>query len=936
MSLTSSLYSGTSGLKNTGSALQVTSNNISNINTIGFKKGTATFADTLYQAIGTNSGSSQVGLGMNIDTVAQVFTDGSLETTANSTDLAIGGDGFFMVSEEGSDETFYTRAGNFSFDESGALATPSGYILQGWYVDANTGEEYGAIKDLVLSDYTCPPDNTEEMSLIFNLDSDAESLANVLSNVFKYDAEEGTTVDSDSYEYQTVLTVYDSLGSSHEVTVYFDKLSDTDWEYIITCDPQEDNRNNVEALDSAGLLARGNITFSESSGEIVSMTMEEYTGQIGNVDISGNNTVETVNFDIQDTEALVLDGYGIEMTFDGEEWVLSDPDLSIISSWGDSYEDAAIIYSDENEIQIVLDPDSSGGIDEPDIIITLGEDAQDGDTLTFDVNNPIDCHVQDVEDIVYGYDTYNNTTMSINDPSVMTVDAEGLAIVWNPYTETWAWSNPEEAAAAETLISESSTSDLILQASPNGVTYPQDADGEDDVGAMSMVADTSLIWDDTNSKWAWNDELKDRDITVDASASTVDGVGDISMTVQESSSLGAGVLNGDYTLTWNGSAWTISPGSAALGAVTYNFTVKNSTEEGCEVLIEDASGNSSTIEVSFDDEMTDPTLAGQTIEFTILSTPPEEYANAVINDSTSDASTININFDTEYVYDDPTDAFVALAIDGSASDGDQLIFTVDPDVAPEEYENAILIGDETYAAIDLDGSGADDGQDRDIVFTFDEELSSGKSTDPLEDSSTITFNISGSTAWREVTTDEAKDTGYLQFTVDFLGGEAGSTETDISFNIGTSWDGNNWINDSLSSTQYATSSSTIYMDADGYPSGDLEGVEVDSDGLLSGTYSNGQTLALFLIALADFNNYNGLDNAGDNLYAATTESGDAITNKPGENGLGTLSSYTLEASNVDISDEFVDMIELQNAYEANAKIISTVDEMMTTVIGMKR
>ncbi|WP_320040935.1 flagellar hook-basal body complex protein [uncultured Desulfobacter sp.] len=922
MSLTSSLYSGTSGLKNTGSALQVTSNNISNINTIGFKKGTATFADTLYQAIGTNSGSSQVGLGMNIDTVAQVFTDGSLETTANSTDLAIGGDGFFIVSEEGSDETFYTRAGNFSFDESGALATPSGFILQGWYVDANTGEEYGAIKDLVLSDYTCPPDNTEEMSLIFNLDADADSLANVLSNVFEYDEEEGTTVDSDSYEYQTVLTVYDSLGSSHEVTVYFDKLSDTDWEYIITCDPQEDNRNNVEALDSAGLLARGNITFAESSGEIVSMTMEEYTGQIGNVDISGNNTVDTVNFDIQDSEALSVDGYGFEMTFDGEQWVLSTASPATTSSWLDSeiYEDAEIIYSDENEIQLVLDPDSSGGIDEPDIIITLGEDAQDGDTLTFDVNNPLDCHIQDVEDIIYDNEAYNNTTMSINDPSVMTVDAEGLAIAWNPSTETWAWSNPEKAAADDTLISEFSTDTAAIDVNSIVVDYTNA-----DVSEGSMVADVSLYYDNSSSEWVWSDELKDRDITVDTF--TVEGVSSIDMVVQESSSLGAGILNGSYQLAWNGTDWDISPSS--VGA-TVSCTVQNTTDEGCEVLIEDSStGDSSTIEISFDDAMTDLTSTSQTIDFTILSTPPAEYDENMMKINTTGTG-FEISFDAG-------STFVDLDLGSPAlTGGEHFTFTVDPDVAPEEYENAILTGDETYAAIDLDGSGADDGKDRDIVFTFDEELSSGRSTDPLDDSSTITFNISGSTAWREVTTDEAKDTGYLQFSVDFLGGEAGSTETEISFNIGTSWDGNNWINDSLSSTQYATSSSTIYMDADGYPSGDLEGVEVDSDGLLSGTYSNGQTLALFLIALADFNNYNGLDNAGDNLYAATNESGAAITNKPGENGLGTLSSYTLESSNVDISDEFVDMIELQNAYEANAKIISTVDEMMTTVIGMKR
>ncbi|MCG8616844.1 MAG: flagellar hook-basal body complex protein, partial [Desulfobacterales bacterium] len=110
MSLSSSLYSGTSGLSNMSNALQVTSNNISNTSTVGFKKGETTFTDTLYQTIGTQSGAAQVGLGVGVGNVSQNFSDGSLETTGNSTDLAIGGDGFFVVSQAGSDETYYTRA----------------------------------------------------------------------------------------------------------------------------------------------------------------------------------------------------------------------------------------------------------------------------------------------------------------------------------------------------------------------------------------------------------------------------------------------------------------------------------------------------------------------------------------------------------------------------------------------------------------------------------------------------------------------------------------------------------------------------------------------------------------------------------------------------------------------------------------------------------
>ncbi|WP_321495799.1 flagellar hook-basal body complex protein [uncultured Desulfobacter sp.] len=913
MSLNSSLYAGTSGLGNTGNALQVTSNNISNINTIGFKKGTATFADTLYQTIGTNAGASQVGLGMNVDAVAQVFTDGSLETTSNATDLAIGGDGFFIVSQAGSEETFYTRAGNFSFDENGALVSSAGYILQGWYVDGTTGEEYGAIKDLILTEFTSPPDDTGEITVITNLDSDAESMSTVLSNLFAYDEDTGNTMDSSGYEYQTVVTVYDSLGSSHEVTVYYDKKSDTDWEYVITCDPAEDNRALVAGTDAAGLLARGTITFSESSGEIVTMTMEELTGVIGNVDVSGNNTIDTVHFQIEDSTAIQLDGYGVSMTYDGSNWILDGTNLPA------AYSNAEIIYSDATTVYLVLDPTSSGGIEEADLKISLDEYAMAGDTITFDINDPTDLHVQDIENAIYTGDAYNNTTISINDAGVMTTDAEGLSLIWNPYTETWAWSNPEGAASAGTLISDSS---ITTTAGTSSIAASFiDVTTADTMGMV--VEDVSLFWN--GSVWDWNQNLKDNDITsVVASTVESDTTPDISVTT--SGSDGAATLAGGYTLTWDEltSTWSATTTSGAtIGTVT-------TVADGLTMTIySSGTSGASTIEVSLDDPMT--TASGQTISFTIDSTPPAEYADALI--VTSGNSDIIIDFDG----DSSADVTIHVtAGTGTALLGDETFsFNVDPDVPPSEYSNATISGDATYVAIDLDGSGNEDDK-QDIVFTFEDELKSGTDTDPLDDRSVITFDIEGATSWRTVETDEAKDTGYLQFTADFLGGQFGSTEADIAFNIGSKFNGNNWVNDSLSSTQYATSSSTIYQDADGYASGDLTGIGVDSDGLVSGTYSNGQELALFMIALADFNNVNGLKNEGGNLYSATTESGSAITNKPGQNGLGTLSSYALEMSNVDISEEFVSMIELQTAYEANAKIISTVDEMMGTIIGMKR
>jgi len=140
----------------------------------------------------------------------------------------------------------------------------------------------------------------------------------------------------------------------------------------------------------------------------------------------------------------------------------------------------------------------------------------------------------------------------------------------------------------------------------------------------------------------------------------------------------------------------------------------------------------------------------------------------------------------------------------------------------------------------------------------------------------------------------------------------------------------------MSSTQFAKSSSTTFQSSDGYGSGNLQEVDVSLDGVMTGIFSNGESTPLFRVGLAKFLNNQGLRSSGSNLFRETTDSGEAITNKPGDNGLGTISSNALEMSNVDISEAFVKMISTQRGFQANSKTITTTDDMMSTVIQMKR
>ena len=329
--------------------------------------------------------------------------------------------------------------------------------------------------------------------------------------------------------------------------------------------------------------------------------------------------------------------------------------------------------------------------------------------------------------------------------------------------------------------------------------------------------------------------------------------------------------------------------------------------------------------------MSAPTHVDQSIEFVMDPTPPGEYAGAVLSYAASGTQAFSIDFDgdrSEDITFNPTAGGAVLA-------GSQLIFSVNPDIPPAEYANATLKGDQEEVVIDIDGSGNDSDND-DIRFVFDDPLRFGPTANAYADRSEIGFNNLGSTAWTQIDKKDIEQTGFFSFTTDFLGGEYGSTETDIALNLGSTYVGTNFVNDSLSTTQYAKSSSTVFQDANGYAAGDLQGVDVASDGILTGVYSNGQLIPLFRVGLAKFLNNYGLRNEGGNLFRETRDSGSAITNKPGENGLGTIAPNSLEMSNVDIAEEFVNMITNQRGFQANSKTITTIDDMMSTVIQMKR
>ncbi|TAJ26182.1 MAG: flagellar hook-basal body complex protein, partial [Nitrospirae bacterium] len=169
MGILSALFAGVSGLNANGNLLSVIGNNIANTNTVGFKSSRATFADLVSSSLGGGSGSVQTGIGVSLTSLQANFTQGSLVTSGNALDMAVDGNGFFIV-KDSQGGTFYSRAGQFNLDAQNRLVNPSGMLLQGYQADANNVIT-GSIGNVSLPSTTASPKTTSTASIAANLNA---------------------------------------------------------------------------------------------------------------------------------------------------------------------------------------------------------------------------------------------------------------------------------------------------------------------------------------------------------------------------------------------------------------------------------------------------------------------------------------------------------------------------------------------------------------------------------------------------------------------------------------------------------------------------------------------------------------------------------------------------------------------------------------------
>lgn len=313
-----SLYSGVSGMQNHQTRLDVIGNNVANVNTTGFKRGRVNFQDMISQQLsgaarpttevgGVNP--KEVGLGVMTASIDTIFTQGNLQSTGVSTDVAIQGNGFFIL--KNGEESFYTRAGAFGLDSEGTLVNPAnGMRVQGWMAEELNGEMVlntaGSTEDLIIPVGTKDPAKaTQNVNFACNLNKNTPE---ILEGASPADIAKGT--------WATEQKIYDSFGNEHMLSVSFTRVvgNPNQWQATVTVNPDDEIPTDTRVglgttdgtentflvnFDNNGTLlsvtdTAGNITNPE--GEIILQTSFNVPG--ANPDEAGNPYRQTLNINL--------------------------------------------------------------------------------------------------------------------------------------------------------------------------------------------------------------------------------------------------------------------------------------------------------------------------------------------------------------------------------------------------------------------------------------------------------------------------------------------------------------------------------------------------------------------------------------------------------------------------------------------------------------
>jgi len=739
-----SLYAGVSGLQAHQVAMDVESNNIANVNTVGFKYSRANFSDLLAQtkAIATAPQGSlggknpvQVGLGSTISSMTTIYSQGSVQTSDKNTDMAIQGDGFFIISPDGGNTYNYTRSGDFKFDAAGNFVDNNGYIAQGWIRDPDTGkvDSTAPIEDInIAPGLTTPANPTSEVVVKANLNS-------------------GNVVESFSPAYE----VPSGTPPSEQSPPNF------------SGDAVDENGNPIASGDMGVMFNESGEGFALQKDQGIWASFKSATATATNEVAASTDDGDNTNDEL-------------DITFK-----LDNGDLVQIKTTG----------ADGTETQDENGARYADAINAKSSITGIVANYDQGTSkllLTNTNGNTLSSHNIRI-------DSVGNTNSGFTDTDD---DENGTTAYMYQYDPTSSSAIAGENKKFTTI------SDLRYAMEQEARNVGQ---GDDDNG--DGVVDN-------------NDTPNENNIEIRV---TKEGKFEITNP--------GGSDDGDYDINLKITA--INANSVPGGGITENERFTSSMSAMNSVLPAGSTGKA--------------------------------YSQGF--EAATHSSSIDI-FDSLGSKHTLRTEFRKTSVDAATGSSWDMTITV-----PEPSEI-------------------------DTIAPLNEKKGS------------ISFKNDGSIS------------GVSPTSISFTGnnGSAPNQQVALSFGTAEKFDG---------ITSFDSPSSTSGISQDGYTGGDLVGIRIDQSGTLVGSFSNGRSLGLAQVSMAKFTNNDGLSAEGGNIFNQTANSGEPIIGTAATSGRGFIQSSALEASNVDLSRSLTQLIIIQRGYQANGKTITTSDQMLQTLIGLK-
>ncbi len=994
--MNSSLYTGVLGLKNHQTKMDVIGNNISNVSTYGFKKGRATFADLLSRTYtgasaprdgigGTNP--LQVGLGMTTVAVTNIMTQGQTETTGRLTDVAIDGNGWFVL-ESASGQDVYTRDGAFQLDKEGSLVSADGYYVQGWTrVEVDNDHNFTVDTQRPVTDIQfqygqkLAAQATNEVGLKCNLDSSSRSL--IADGI---DPKEGFATKND-----LLVDLYDDDGVDPQHL----GIREGDWIEI-----HVDTNYVDRTLPLLGGTSTLNITSAGTTVTYGANTVNVYSGLFQTSELPLSNITAPAGWTrVYDSPAQIAAGAANRFSIDENSGVIYAKGSMAATSITYNTQQSALstsLYENNKYLYFQVTNDTTVGnlesaiqnaLDALDVNGTMNPTVSfDTDTATFIIyNNSVD-----------GSHDYNDLHVEINAVSGSGI-REGYLLRESTYPTLTGTRLGVTAGGLGGAMGREQVADFDYQTNQANLDYGN-IDGSAQI--YGQVVRTRL----QNTTYAGGGTLN-----VATAGDWTGYTGNNAVTGAKAYDLQ--MMPNTAELSVDGTIWTqVSVFTGAANEYRISSSVAGSDVPAVVFNTLDANcdpQNNATIVFSYRTQNADNKLLIEGTDYTIdatsgnisfiwsASTAGAQLGGADTTAASSCGFTGTVRLTADYTTEDrsltpPSEimnsrwadfaqewAEVSSGGDGKARTNfnnmfspinssrnngalsgvvaDQATSTQPTSVSSSRLQSAEVyrtsidvydsLGDThtlqfvfTHVGSNYDTTNQIRYQNRwywraelpyDDTFSFD-------SMDNADNSATarltgeLTFDDNGLL----IPSSLGGNVGPIVFDPSPVGANGASTHATDTVAIELNIDGGGSLIDGI--TQYASDFTTRAFEQNGWAMGTLDTFSIDSKGVIQGTYSNNVVKPIAQIALAMFANQEGLEKLGGNVFGLSANSGLAQVVAANVAGAGSMVGGALEQSNVDIVEEFASMIITERGFQANSRIITTSDEMLTEVINLKR